>query len=441
MTISWKPTFQQLSSLTILFCLIACDHSPVHIAGQRTVKESTESKKEERHDFTSTPPIQVVPIGRKLRVDLTNENFDCHLDLQGVSHANKVEDIKNPSDYLIADKSKLPCFSYTSSEVPFVKFPDGRVAIVAASKKLFKNLTATGKVTDVSCLNLDHQVNCAGMSDIFIDDYRMIWIKHPSQKKIGQHVKVFTPQIAKAKNNIPIDLRDPLNASVTMSIEKLQKPYFVHNKTSAEVLEKISPNTLYCEYYDWFRDLSTKQKNDGKNLLINEWSKETMADNPETNLPENRTFGSALNVEMNLVKRSTPYITTSKIGFVPSSGDPFSFDNLFFGEVVGWNINLGKKSCDISFNFDLAQLSANFQKITTGDLDKKYHPYSISKEEMSTLMRQGGSSLPKISKESPLSALASLNIITYSHTTKTTTNPDGSEKLVSYSSISVKGAQ
>ncbi|OQW48483.1 MAG: hypothetical protein A4S09_04705 [Proteobacteria bacterium SG_bin7] len=255
------------------------------------------------------------------------------------------------AEFIVDDQPEKPTIIAEKGKPPMAIWKNGREAtgMFRINDAVFVDIPAT--VYENSCTGFTG-VKCNFRSGIRAHHIAMIWTKHEDAKRVGQILKW-----SFKNNNDPKDL--------------LPGDFFFGPADHIRYPEaaKDSPkfDTMTCDDYRFLpSDPFMAPYN-----RIKRWETEIMDTNPETGMPENRSTGGALDVE--LFPDSTKNLLEVRVRGV------FVGRNLMLqGDIVSWTMaDKNKQICQIGLKPDFATAIAALQKYST-TLPNKFVPYVFS---------------------------------------------------------------
>lgn len=247
-----------------------------------------------------------------------------------------------------------------------IHFAKGAVAILAMESKLYNNLTAGAKITEITCLESSVYPECEIAVGLHLKRVQLIWKAHPNPSKIGKVARFADP------SNSDLRFESTYEESFAWldeyKFQTLQKPSLF----SESEKKQVKPFRLTCAKDGWLNQLN-EIFGYSNELVINEWVTEGMGDNPETGLAENRSESSHFGVVFARQDRELELIN-----ILQPLHDVRGDNPLIGGDILGLNIANKKQSCDIT-------ISANRSKIFNAvvNMDQGvYKPLTRSEEAL-----------------------------------------------------------
>jgi hypothetical protein len=225
-----------------------------------------------------------------------------------------------------------------------IDFQDGRVAVLKSTTIDAANpLSVSFQVFDSLCS--DHR----GMQCKYLTPYRSTWYfftweKNPDASKINQ----------------PLRFKNSDNNTSTEAGEIFESQSFMAGTESAfapKLTAGMPTTKLVCDDFSW---LPGESKVAPATAFIRRWDSEIMTENPETGVSENRTFTSAMNLQLSRVNDSTLEISSIK-AFASSFGGITGI--LVSGDVSTLSLNDGKNGvCGVEIKpGGLSEAASNVQ--------------------------------------------------------------------------------
>jgi hypothetical protein len=190
-----------------------------------------------------------------------------------------------------------------------LSWPDGRVAILKNYIQISPKISLDFQIHENTCNDFKGQI-CKYKIQFLESWSFMAWQKHPDAKKIGEIVKSTYGRIFEQEDYIAADSKD-----------------------FYPIAKRLNPAEIECSDYSWIPGGGPSMS--PKSVKIVRWENESMIENAETGLSENRTTGGAINVL--LEKASSSQKLQIKSIKALTAGD-FASTLLMFGDNVSWSL-------------------------------------------------------------------------------------------------------
>lgn len=262
------------------------------------------------------------------------------------------------------EPEKIPTVTKDAAGEISMTYSDGRVLTVGVNTQVVKNIELPGKITEITCLPLSMKTSCNAYTDLLNKTYSIVWKSHPDSTKIGKAIQ--------ARDPIGNFTTEPFFQSYLESYEQRFFRYRRHSPVTEEERSRLEVSRLQCDSQDWYQALKDSFAGETETLRVNEWVQESMQENPETMISENRTGEAQFGVHL---EEQGDALSLTYIEYPTINDNDSMF--LFFGDVIGLNFVKGPEVCNLSFNFDSNAFISAFQKSENAMEEEGFKPVRI----------------------------------------------------------------
>lgn len=246
---------------------------------------------------------------------------------------------------------------------PFqVRWLDGRVATLMISHGRPPEFRLPFEVTENTC-NGRERIVCNYLPSFEIVRYQLKWTIHPDPEKVGADVSfVFSgPDGNKFKY--------PVSDLKILSIS---------SKSFTPILaSRLGEDLFVCSDYSWLPGGSGSVP--PSSVALNRWETESMFENPETGLQENRSNGGAIGVELEAVEGDR-----LKISKVEAFTSRSTNTSLVEGDLISWILGQpGGQYCQYTLKVDLTAAEKTVNEFLVNP-PKDFVPYIVGSDECSS---------------------------------------------------------
>lgn len=241
----------------------------------------------------------------------------------------------------------LPKIVRTPGEQVHWTMTDGREAGLTIIRRPSANWSSKLALSDTSCETpMTDEPKCSLSFPIKLITLAAVWTKHPDHAKIGTPVSVYSPGSELSSDSI----------------------FNQYHQLTSPIGADMKPTVLACDDFTWL----SESKEAPATIQLANLSGETMTSNPETGIPENRTFVGVFSPE--LTRKSNHELEFTRTGrwFTAFGNEP---DGWFFGSSILNFMTMpsnAKPACQTAFKPDFSTLQDDYNQLKKTGTSEPY---------------------------------------------------------------------